>query len=189
MSADKLAMAIANHLIMDLLRIITPEEVGEITTKHNGGRFLSLTELVNERVQKNIYRNFSQPMDVENNQEAKILPFKLEEVLEEEALTGIETPDIDKEQLTTSLTSLAQSMKNAGNPSKKTENHDEDENMSSFILIEKAHLKKAQKALKQKEILELYSKNLNVDVEQIRGQESNMTQQKESGILVNKKHY
>src|SRR5665647_19826 len=76
-------MAIQNFLIMNLLRLITPEEIGDIATKHNGGKFLSLTDLVNERVDHKIYRDFSSADSMDeihddHNKplEAKILPFK-----------------------------------------------------------------------------------------------------------------
>jgi hypothetical protein len=67
--------------------------------------------------------------------------------------------------------------------------HNEEENMSSFILIEKARLKKSQKTLKQKEIIELYQKNSNVDVEQIKSTNQTPGEASEAGVLVNKKQY
>jgi hypothetical protein len=61
--------------------------------------------------------------------------------------------------------------------------------MSSFILIEKERLKRSQKSLKQKEIIDLYQKNSHVDVEQIKGSNTNLSQAREAGVLVNKKQY
>lgn len=179
-------MAATNHLIMDLLRIITPEEVGEITTKHNGGKFQSLTDLVNERVQKNIFRNFAQNIEQEEGEGAKILPFKLEDLEAElvENEESVDVPNLNASEISKGLTELAKNMMD-----KKSSDHDNDENMSSFILIEKARLKKSQQTLKRKEVLELYQKNISVDVEQIRGQEENLSQSKEAGVLVNKKQY
>jgi hypothetical protein len=179
---------------MDLLRIITPEEVGEITTKHNGGKFVSLTDLLNERVQNNVYRNFSQPIETESHLgEAKILPFnreikneQLENLIPNEEI--VESVEINEADLKQSLTKLAQNMADSRKKAESAK-HNENENMSSFILIEKARLKKSQQVLKQKEVLELYQKNSNVDVEQLKGQEDNMSLTKESGVLVNKKHY
>lgn len=180
-------MSTSNHLVMNLLRIITPEEVGEITTKHNGGKFISLTELINERVHKQVYRNFAQVSDHPNEEGAKILPFRPEEEVLEEVTAEVSSDlALDEDHIKQSLNELAKKM------SEKKVNkaeHAEDENMSTFILIEKARLKKSQQSLKQKEILELYQKNRTVDIEQIKGQEDNMTQAKESGVLVNKRHY
>lgn len=184
-------MAAANHLIMDLLRIITPEEVGEITTKHNGGKFQSLTDLVNERVQKNIYRNFAMNIEQEEESEgAKILPFKLEDLNEEFDAEGnpIEVPALNQEEINKGLTELAKNMLDK-KTSEDRDDHSSEENMSSFILIEKARLKRSQQTLKRKEVLELYQKNISVDVEQIRGQEDNLSQSREAGVLVNKKQY
>ena len=150
-------MGISNNLLMHILRIITPEEVGEIATRHNGGKFFSLTELVSERLEKNIYRDFSEEI---LESEAKILPFKTKEEeivasekiipegpIDELALLGVQEDLQDQEEKMS---------------------HAENENMASFILVEKARLKKSQRTLKQKEIIDLYKKNANVDVEQIK---------------------
>ncbi|MBC7713536.1 MAG: hypothetical protein H7177_09360, partial [Rhizobacter sp.] len=67
--------------------------------------------------------------------------------------------------------------------------HKPDENMSSFILIEKARLKSSQKSLKQKEIIDLYQKNSNVDVELIKSTNHTAASSTEGGVLINKKHY
>ena len=46
-----------------------------------------------------------------------------------------------------------------------------------------------QKILKQKEIIDLYQKNSNVDVEQIKITNNDPTSSSEAGVLVNKKRY
>ncbi len=61
--------------------------------------------------------------------------------------------------------------------------------MSSFILLEKERFKRSQKKLKEKEIINLYAKTSHVDAEQLKASNENLTQSRESGILVNKKHY
>ncbi len=194
-------MSAQNFIIMNVLRIITPEEISEIATKHNGGKFLSLTDLVNERVDKKIYRDFSTTDYMEELHElseakkgAKILPFK--KALAPEG----ETPEsADSSSDTTHFSTVATDeleakagqeriSNNLNEKSNKVE-HAESENMSSFILIEKARLQRSQKILKQKEIIDLYNKNSNVDVEQIRGSNSNLEQSSEAGVLVNKKQY
>lgn len=158
---------------MHLLRIITPEEISEIATKHNGGKFLSLTDLAVERFEKKIFRNFaddaeeSTSMALDNDEdllstEAKVLPFTI--------------PEKDSNEVVEEL------------PVKKII-HAENENMATFILIEKERLKKSQKSLKQKEIIDLYRRNSHVDVEQIKQSNQEAAASDESGILVNKKHY
>lgn len=37
-------------LIMTILRLITPEETAEIATKHNGGKFVPLTDLLKDKL-------------------------------------------------------------------------------------------------------------------------------------------
>lgn len=187
-------MASPNFLIMNLLRLITPEEIGDIATKHNGGKFLSLTDLVNERVEQKIYRDFSSPDSMDEiheahlqSSQAKILPFKKPVAKSEDGEPLSAEAEADAEPQV-SLSDLANaSLENA--PASVEPEHRENENMSSFILIEKARLKRSQQILKQKEIIDLYQKNSHVDVEQIKGSNTNLAQAKEAGVLINKKQY
>ncbi len=197
-------MAVQNLLIMNLLRIITPEEIADIATKHNGGKFLSLTDLVNERVERKIYRDFSSSDSVDEIHEehahqaneksgvAKILPFNKKEVEAEVKTARIEhespaprfvVQSISTSQLKPEYEDQVEPAKNPGSI------HKEDENMSSFILVEKARLKNSQKTLKQKEIIDLYNKNSNVDVEHIKSTNQNPSTSGEGGVLINKKQY
>lgn len=196
-------MAVQNLLIMNLLRIITPEEIADIATKHNGGKFLSLTELVNERVERNIHRDFSSTdsmdeiheehatfNDKKKENQAKILPFKLVKHVDEvsgEPLVGPELPpSFIARAITTSQIVQEEELVSEA---KAVAEHKEDENMSSFIMVEKARLKKSQKTLKQKEIIDLYQKNSNIDVEQIKNTNQVAGNASEIGVLVNKKQY
>lgn len=187
-------MAAPNILILNLLRIITPEEIGDIATKHNGGKFLSLTDLVSERVEHNVFRDFSSADSIDelheiHSKQAKILPFKKNAVpsaetsqaeeIQTEEVSSLADAALEQINLTTTETSS----------SNEDVAHKEDENMSSFILIEKERLKRSQKSLKQKEIIDLYQKNSTVDVEQIKGSNNNLSQAREAGVLVNKKQY
>lgn len=185
-------MATQNFLIMNLLRLITPEEIGDIATKHNGGKFLSLTDLVNERVEQKIYRDFSSPDSMDEiheahlqSSQAKILPFKKPVAKSEDGEPLSAEAEAEPQ---VSLSDLADaSLENAA--ASVEPEHRENENMSSFILIEKARLKRSQQILKQKEIIDLYQKNSHVDVEQIKGSNTNLAQAKEAGVLINKKQY
>ncbi|MDO9183546.1 MAG: hypothetical protein Q7U04_14115 [Bacteriovorax sp.] len=186
-------MAIQNSLIMNLLRIITPEEIGEIATKHNGGKFLSLTELVSERVEHKIYRDFSSADSMDEIHDAHnlptqavILPFKNPRV----DMLAKDEPAISlSDMASTSLENREEEGQRLIDKAEEVIEHKENENMSSFILIEKARLKRSQQILKQKEIIDLYQKNSNVDVEQIKGSNNNLAQAREAGVLINKKQY
>jgi hypothetical protein len=180
-------MAVQNFLIMNLLRLITPEEIGDIATKHNGGKFLSLTELVTERVEQKIYRDFSSPDSMNEiheaharSNQAKILPFKK---LGADGEIGTEKENTEGTHFSTQEVPLSSEVE------PRQEEHKENENMSSFILIEKARLKRSQQNLKQKEIVDLYQKNSLLDVEQIKGSNTNSEQANETGVLINKKQY
>ena len=151
---------------MLLLRIITPEEISEIATRHNGGKFLSLTALAVERFEEKIFRDFSDDekvhSDLEEKSAAKILPFKTEDDEGKEVEAKVHAPKVT---------------------------HGENENMATFILIEKERLKRSQQTLKQKEVIDLYRKNSSVDVEQIKHTNQDIANASEAGTLVNKKHY
>ena len=159
-------MVEAQNLIMNLLRIITPEEISEIATRHNGGKFLSLTALAVERFEEKVFRDFSDEekviTEVEEKSAAKILPFTHDRELSAEAPAVVHVSKVS---------------------------HGENENMATFILIEKERLKKSQQTLKQREIIDLYRKNSSVDVEQIKQTNQDIANSEEAGILVNKKHY
>lgn len=186
-------MATQNTLIMKILRLITPEEVSDIATKHNGGKFLSLTDLVNERVEHKIYRDFAtvnsmeEILDAHNKDiQAKILPFKKTSSPETALLNEIEEENVTQER---KVDAPIEAKENHSDKSEVNIVHAENENMSSFILIEKARLKRSQQILKQKEIIDLYQKNSNVEVEQIKNSNADFAQDCESGVLVNKKQY
>lgn len=199
--AEEVVMNAPKFMIMNILRIITPEEIGEITTKHNGGKFASLTELIDERLEKNIFRDFS---NSESNlqHEAKILPFKRDEdrdVGDVGLAHAIEdlVPDSSSEVLVASELESAEGVAeeiveenvDEGNEELKVSDHQQDENMSSFILIEKERFKRSQQVLKKKEIMELYQQTAKVEVEQIKHTNQNLTSSALGGVLVNKKQY
>lgn len=200
-------MAAQNLLIMNLLRIITPEEIADIATKHNGGKFLSLTDLVTERVEQKIYRDFTSPNSIDEiheahaknskdgDQSAKILPFTKKNIKADEPEVELaEEQNNEKEESFPSLTTMAIQTSQVAYHEEEVQQsapveHKEDENMSTFILVEKARLKKSQKILKQREIIDLYQKNSHVDVEQIKNSNAENAQSTEAGVLVNKKQY
>ncbi len=192
-------------MIMNILRIITPEEIGEITTKHNGGKFASLTDLIDERIESNIFRDFSLSEEGLSH-EAKILPFKrnvdsdvgdvalslanedLVAAHENKVDTNTEMELAGDESSDHLESSLANTELNHA-AAETTKTHNLDENMSSFILIEKERFKKNQQVLKKKEIMDLYQQTSKVEVEQIKHTNQNLTNSHLGGVLVNKKQY
>lgn len=205
--ADKFIMAAQNSLIMNLLRIITPEEIADIATKHNGGKFLSLTALVDERVERNIHRDFTPTNAIddihdehasytEKVEAAKILPFASPLKANKHEFIPFEKEGAEKIDLRSRLTVHIKHTSQAINyeDEEVVEKHEpvvhaEDENMSSFILVEKERLKQSQKSLKKKEIIRLYQKNSTIDLEQIKTSNKTAADSGEAGVLVNKKQY
>lgn len=196
-STDKENMNAPKFMMMNILRIITPEEIGEITTKHNGGKFLSLTDLIDERIEKNILRNFQEDAAPVLH-DAKILPFKKpsDEDNEGNEISSQDTdtkfdPNEDVTEEAVSLTAmLDEDHQSTTKEDEVTEkSHREDENMSSFILIEKERFKRSQQVLKKKEIMDLYQQTARVEVEQIKHANQNLASSGLDGVLINKKQY
>ena len=181
-------------MMMNILRIITPEEIGEITTKHNGGKFLSLTDLIDERIERNILRDFQEDA-VPVLHDAKILPFKRPDAEnDEEKSLSADTdtkfdPDADEGNEPASLTTLMEEENHNQAAEELKSDHREDENMSSFILIEKERFKRSQQVLKKKEIMDLYQQTAKVEVEQIKHANQNLATSGLDGVLINKKQY
>lgn len=196
LSTDKTNMNAPKFMMMNILRIITPEEIGEITTKHNGGKFLSLTDLIDERIEKNILRNFQEDAAPVLH-DAKILPFKKpsDDNDEGKEFTSQDTdtkfdPDEEVVEEAMSLTAMLDEDHQGTAQDDVTEkSHREDENMSSFILIEKERFKRSQQVLKKKEIMDLYQQTAKVEVEQIKHANQNLASSGLDGVLINKKQY
>lgn len=176
-------------IFQNLLRIITPEELGELTSKHNGGKFLSLTELVEERLD-DIVRDFSSDEAYDQTpSKAKILPFKkptnTEEVLE---LSEDENTEVDGEIHHAELKN-SEAIEVKEKSTEVVPEYNEKDNLSTFILLEKARLKRSQQTLKQKEIIQMYSQNAAVDIEQVKVEKENLNKSARSGVLVDKKQF
>lgn len=165
-----------SSLMMNLLRILTPEEINELTTTSEGNKRVPLTQLMYVK------------MGVETNEElesaslAKILPFtfpeKPAEVLASDEQIGEENleplPQDEEQPISTQSAEPVAS--------------DERMQTSAFILFEKKRLEKTVHKMRQKEIMQSYKKNASIDIEQERGIRDDMKKSSRSGVLVNKKH-
>lgn len=206
--ADTFIMAAQNLLIMNLLRIITPEEIADIATKHNGGKFLSLTALVNERFERNIHRDFTNTNAIDQihdehalysaqMESAKILPFNTAVKNLKPALIPLEKLPpvqplllkVNQKVVMKPTSQIVHHEEEVVVEKKEIIKHAENENMSSFILVEKERLKQSQTSLKKKEVIRLYQKNSNIDLEQIKTSNQGSVESSEAGVLVNKKQY
>jgi hypothetical protein len=167
-----------NFLLNSILRVLTPEEINELTTTSTGENRVSLTDIINQRLD-GVGHDFS-----DNETMAKILPFKRANEQEEDVEEAVEVQAGDRcnefierflERRKVSDTAL--------------DSKGELVETSSFIFKEKERFAYSQAKLKQKEVLGLYKQNAAVDVDQVRALKDDLSQSAQSGVLVNKKQY
>jgi len=162
--------------MMNLLRILTPEEINELTTTSEGNKRVPLTQLMYVKM------GVETSEEVEAASLAKILPFTFPEAEEDES---VEAKSIADAEITSEADVVDQDI------SSETPNEKESADRmqtSSFILIEKKRLEKNVHKMRQKEIMQSYKKNASIDIEQERGLRDDMKKSSRSGVLVNKKH-
>lgn len=164
-------MAAQNILMMNLMRILTPEEINELTTKHEGDSRVPLTLLLEEDI--GVRTGAPRP--------AKILPFSMRkkgQVMSgsdcQDLLNGLAIEKLDKDQTEDVERQFA---------------FDEEGNTSYFILSQKERFKMNQKKLKGKEVMRLYHQASLVDIKLERKNKDNLNRSTKSGVLVDKEQF
>jgi len=170
-------MSAKNFLLTSVFRVLTPEEISELTSSSNGDNRTSLTDIINQRLE-GVSHDFSDPERM-----AKILPFKNKNQEEEEEVVEKTVCGPMASELITRFFERKKIKDTALN-----ENGELVET-SSFIFNEKERFAYSQSKLKQVEVLSLYKKNAAVDVDQMRAMKDDFHQSAQSGVLINKKHY
>lgn len=171
----------AASILTDVLRILTPEEISELTTSSSSSNRVELTDLLNQFEDGDeVYFG-----EVEDEGGAKILPFNAKKEVDE-------TPAEDEiiysagpavcEYLEHYLKKLEMGNTAISKSGEKVET-------SVFILKEKERFKYVQSKLKQKEVMGLYMKNANVDIEQEKTLKDDLSKSSRSGVLINKKQF
>lgn len=165
-------MAEKNLLFRHYLRILTPEEINDLTSGTAGNTRVSLTDVLNSKLS-------GEEVDLFSNTD-NLLQFKrshedVEEVVEEikagkNVIDAIDRFYIRINNEDTALDEMGREVET-----------------STFILKEKERFAYSQKKLKGAEILKLYKKNLMVDIEQEKLIKDDLSKSTQSGILVNKK--
>lgn len=164
-------MAAQNVLMMNLMRILTPEEINELTTKHEGDSRVPLTSLLEQDI--GVRTGHQRP--------AKILPFSMRK--KDRLMSGPECQDL--------LNSLpVEKLKKDDSEGEQRQfAPDEKGNTSYFILSEKERFKVNQKKLKGKEVMALYRQASLVDLNLERKNKDNLNRSTKSGVLVNKEQF
>ena len=163
----------AASLLNDLMRILTPEEISELTSTSSGSARVELTDLLKS------FENGEEVNDVEEYS-AKILPFKKVDEVEAEITYEAGPKVIEYIEHFHHKRSLGDTSRSSEGKSVET---------STFIIKEKERFEFVQKRLKKKEVMSLYLKNANVDIEQEKTLKDDLSKSSRSGVLVNKKQF
>lgn len=167
-----------SFLLNSILRVLTPEEISELTTTSSGENRVSLTEIINQRLD-GVGHDFS-----DSEKMAKILPFKSKnnDIKQSESSTSIKCGTRTEEF-------IQRFFKRQDASDTALDENGELVETSSFIFKEKERFAYSQAKLKQREVLGLYRQNAAVDVDQVRALKDDLSQSAQSGVLVNKKQY
>ena len=181
------------NLFRKLLRIITPEEISDIAVKYvEEGRIVALSEILRDRVFRNMNRDFSKLTYKDEIFEAdqKVLKFRQNKDKEQHE----EKPSSENFEYASPVYHVQM---RPNTQVKENEdfitlnNHLKDDesvkNMSAFILEEKERLKKSQHVLKQKEVMVLYEKNAHLGREEIKKENKSLKESAQKGNLIDKK--
>lgn len=170
-------MAAKNFLLSTILRVLTPEEISELTTTSVGDNRVVLTDIINQRL-SGVEHDFG-----DSEKMAKILPFKKKG--EEEVV--VEAEPIKAGPVCSEYLDRFFKRQEMGDTA--MDESGEMVETSSFIFNEKDRFAYSQAKLKQVEVLGLYKKNAAVDVEQVRALKDDMSKSAQSGVLIDKKQY
>ncbi len=164
----------AASLLTDIMRILTPEEISELTSTSSGSSRVQLTDMLD------LYETGQELPDPEN-MGAKILPFNKEETSSEVEIIYETGPHVI-EAIQNFLKKLSLGNTALSKEGKAVET-------STFILNEKERFEYVQAKLKKQEVMGLYMKNATVDIEQEKALKDDLKKSSRSGVLVNKKQF
>ena len=172
-------MAAQNIILTNILRLLTPEEINELTTRSEGVNRFNLTEMLDQDMSEGLIFE-----ENENGDGAKILPFKKE--IDEDDVIDKEVAFIAGEKVSEYMQHYF--IKNSlGNTATDSSGNTLD--TSVFILNEKKRFQYSQAKLKEKEVIGLYKKNASVDIEQEKSIKDDMSKSTKYGVLINKKQF
>ena len=147
--------------LIKLFRLLTPDEIQELTKISSGEGRVSLTKLLQERLDLDVPVEKKEEQSKDDTDD-NVLDFKKKKVEEKDE-----------------------------GPLKKADRKDFNINKKGvvFILDLRDKLEYVRKILKKKEVIELYDQISNIDIEHERVNKDDMKKSSVSGILVNKRQY
>jgi hypothetical protein len=186
-------MSFQLSILGNILRLMTPEKISELTTSSSGKKKAELTDVLLKDLSGSEILDDNGDVLSEGEEEekapvyeAKILPLDgsgANEDLEIECggvVIGLMKEFVEEcKKMEKNLLGAKRKVKRKGGSQKK--------GTSSFILEEKKKMEASYFNLKGKEILNLYQKNSEFDIEQQKNNKDDLLKASQLGILINKK--
>ena len=195
-------MEFKGHLIMSLLRILTPEEISKLTTSHSGQKKIPLSVLLSADVEGKSYKDIIQKQREEaaaesSDEGAKILKFN------EDPEKAVEIPlaEAPKERFTFQsgqrvlklLEAYARTFEKMNKnifgqkrfPKKASSANNKQ--TSTMIIEEKKKLYNSYSMIKKMEVMSLYKNTSDVDIQTQKRNKEDLGHSSSLGVLVNKK--
>lgn len=191
-------MEFKGHLIMSLLRILTPEEISRLTTSYSGQKKIPLSVLLAADVNGEKYKDLfkaSTNSDETPLDSDKILPFPEKENFNQPTKVGpvakltfqcgikvlklLEAYSKTFEKMNKNIFGQVRFPKKVSKGSVKQ--------TSSMILEEKKKLYKSYSMIKRMEVLSLYKDGKGLDIKTSKRNKDNLGHSSSLGVLINKK--
>ena len=181
---------------MSLFRLLTPEEISELTTSSSGNERVELNNLIEFELLGNDYKDYKahqQKIEEEQSQiehKAKVLQLDSKNETKKNLENIIITiPDNIKIILDSFILRCKELEKNPLGKKRldKKKRNGLKKQMSTFILEEKDKMDESYAKLKTVEIMSLYKKNASVDIDLQKNNSDDLKKSSQSGVLVNKK--
>jgi len=170
-------MASKNVLLYHLIRVLTPEELNDLTTTSNGRNLVSLTKMLTEDIEEDRKKEEAKVLLFRKREEKQGDPGKEPQALALAIECGVKCSTILDDHVKR-ITVLDRNY---------SKNCPVNQETSTFIINEKDRFKNNYSKSKSKEILSLYKKSASLDIEREKSRLSDSKQSSLVGILINKK--
>jgi hypothetical protein len=188
-------MEFRGQLIKNLLRVLTPEEISELTTSSSDKKKIGLSLLLSSDLRGENYQEVMDNLQASETSrrnhdsesgEAKILPFDEERPEERFVPQAGQRVHLLLQEYGKVFAELDKKVLGSKRfPKRKS--HGSRQQTSSLILEQKKKLFESYSKIKSKEVLSLYRTNNEVDLTKKKGSEEDLSFSSKLGVLINKK--
>jgi len=148
------------NLLRNIMRLLTPEEIQELTTISAGANKTDLTTMMDAYIKRDLGEN--------------VLSFsEFKERNQKENEAGPEAIEVENTETTEKIEEGPEAQKKG----------------VVFILDIKRKMAESQRRLKEREIRDLYDENANFDLDQEKANKDDMSKSSKVGVLINKKQF